>query len=298
MPTPSRRSPRPARRAAPTRKAADDGSPGTRRSRGRSAGGAPPGSRRTRAPPSSGPKVIGAPMASRSRSVWSRERPGSTTSTSVPEARPARRRQDLTWALATRGRCRRVRRAPEARARSSIGRYPRAPRYSILAPMAWSGYTTRSMGLHRRESSPLSTALRPRPAARPATSRAVVPLFPQSRISSASRHAASPGSRTRPDQAEGMSAPRPRSTSAVERTSAASSRFSTRESPRASPASISTRWEIDLSPGTRMTGVTEPRRRRPAAAPPGWRRPRRPRSRETRSRPRHAGDAPARSNGR
>ena len=122
---------------------------------------------------------IGA-SAERIRSVWSRERAGSQTSTSTPPDRPARRSALLICALALGERYWKGRSAPP---RSSTGSRSAFSISRKAAPIAESGSVTRRIGRERSDASPVSVAVSGRPARSPIISRAVVPLFPQSRIS-------------------------------------------------------------------------------------------------------------------
>jgi len=120
-------------------------------------------------------RMISTPRPSSMRSVWSRLREGSVTQVSPLARRPARRRHDLTWALATglvnRRPCRR-----EPVMRSG------AVEPSMRAPISRKGSVTRAIGRRERDSSPVRVAVSPGTAERmPQRNRMVVPLLPQSR---------------------------------------------------------------------------------------------------------------------
>jgi hypothetical protein len=90
--------------------------------------------------------------------------------------------------------------------------------------------------------------------ATPIIRREPVPALPKSRTSfgSVSPPMPTPTIRQRPGASRVMVAPSARQASAVRSTSSPSSSPSTRVSPMERSPKIMERWEIDLSPGTRM----------------------------------------------
>ena len=226
-------------------------SPGTRTS---TASRSPAGGVSVTAVPS---VAMPAPITPSMRSVWSRDRDGSTTVVGPSAARPASSSADLTCADATGVSMR----CPPASGPPSItsgGSVPSA-RAVMRAPRARSGETMRPIGRRRNDPSPLRTDRNGNPASIPLSSRIVVPELPQSRTSAASARPARPRPCTtsRPPPSSSMSTPRARIASRVERVSAASRKPSMTASPAAMALNSSARWVIDLSPGT----STVPRRR-------------------------------------
>ena len=133
-------------------------------------------------------------------------------------------------------------------------------RVTNTAPICASGSLTRAIGRERSESSPVMKAVKGCPARRPNRRRAPVPELPRSsgRSGSARPPTPTPSTCHAPSARRSTATPRSRSACAVASTSAPSSRPRMLLSPTAIAASISTRCEIDLSPGT----VVEPLRRR------------------------------------
>ena len=156
-----------------------------------------------------------APIAPSMRSVWSRDRDGSTTVVGPSAARPASSSADLTCADATGVSMR----CPPASGPPSItsgGSVPPA-RAVMRAPRLRRGVTMRPIGRRRSDPSPLSMDRNGKPASRPLRSRIVVPELPQSSTSAASRRPARPRPRTitRPSPRSSMSAPSARNASSV-----------------------------------------------------------------------------------
>ena len=253
----------PASAAQTRRNAAAEKSPGTSSSSGASrAGGA--SSRTVHAPPRHASRTV-APIASSMRSLWSRERRGSRTSTGTPAPTAASRIALLTCALATRPSWRMVRSAPPV---TRIGRTPARSRYSTVAPMPRSGPAMRSIGRRDRDSSPRSSTERGCAASAPESSRAPVPLLRRSRGPRGCLHPRSPAPPIRSGVVAGrsrpsMRTPSARRASAVATGSAARGALPTRLSPSAMAPRMSARWVIDLSPGTRIV-IPSPR---PIASP-------------------------------
>ena len=169
---------------------------------------------------------------------------------------PANRTQPFTWALATGKRYSIPRRPPPSMV-SGARSEPSRP--DTLAPMRARGSRTRSMGRRRIEASPSSTDRKGSPASSPASSRIPVPELPTSSVPSAGSRALPPTRRVHgPSSATVV--PRASMIRRVQATSSPSLRPRIVDVPSARPASISTRCEIDLSPGTRT---------RPTNGPPG-----------------------------
>ena len=111
-----------------------------------------------------------------------------------------------------------------------------------------------AMGRRRSEASPSRVATAELPAMSPIMRRAVVPLFPQSITDDGDRSSTGPlTSRGSPASSEPIAeAPSARSAASVALTSAPGVNPRSRLVPSASGASMSARWQIDLSPGTRI----------------------------------------------
>ena len=228
--------------AATTQNAADDGSPGTSKSKGR---GAPAVTRTAR----SSTRVIGAPSAASIRSLWSRLGAGSEISVVPSACSPARSSAVFTCALATVNRWVAPTRPPP---RTMSGGSVPSARPSSCAPMARNGATTRPIGRRASESSPVSTLKKGRPARRPLSRRMVVPELPQSTTPVGSVNAATPCPETVTADPEMLlrtpsrvRAPR------VRNTSSPPARPATRDRPSAMAANSSARCDMPLSPGTR-----------------------------------------------
>ena len=233
-------------RAAATRKAAEDRSPGTR----------------TWVPRSDAGPVIAirpactmgrTPNAGSSRSVWSRDGAGSKSPVSPSACRPARRIADLTCALAIFKRCSC---ATSNRGRTTSGQCPF--RLSILAPIRSSGSITRPIGRRDSDSSPTSVIRQPNrsgcPASAPVSKRIPVPELPRSRAwSGACRPRPSIETRS---PLRLTAAPSSAIAFSVARVSSAGRKPSIRVEPRARPPSRAARCEIDLSPGGRTAPLS------------------------------------------
>ena len=187
--------------------------------------------------------------------MWSRVATGSRTIVVPAAARPASRMADLTWALGTLGEWSMAARAAPPWTVTGGRSSPAAARTS--APMARSGARMRPIGRRRSESSPSSVALTDEPASIPVSIRSVVPELPQSRVTAGGRQSAMPGERTAnranpsPEIVRSMSTPSAWRQWAVLAGSSPSEPPLIVELPAAMPASMSARWVIDLSPGTR-----------------------------------------------
>ena len=182
--------------------------------------------------------------------MWSRDGAGSTTVTGTRALNPARRSAPFTWALATPVACSIGSRAPPPPLISN-GSRPGSPRWRTCAPAATSGSNARLIGRLLSEASPSRVALTGEPATRPSSRRAVVPLFPQSMTPAGVFSSRGPSIVTSPRGSQsGGSAPSARIAAAVAATSAPCERPANRLAPAAKGASIRTRCEIDLSPGT------------------------------------------------
>ena len=115
----------------------------------------------------------------------------------------------------------------------------------------------RFIGRRLRLASPTNRAENGCAATTPAMRRVVVPLLPQSRALRGWRSPRNPKPLIRITWANGgICTPSSRNTVAVERMSSASRMPRISDSPSASEERISERWEIDLSPGTRMVPDT------------------------------------------
>ena len=210
-----------------------------------------------------------APNAARMRSVWSRDRAGSCTVTATPEAAPASRMALFTCALAVSERHSMLRRWPP---RTVMGS-PSAGATSTVAPISRKGWAMRRIGRRLRLASPTKRLANGSAAATPATSRVVVPLFPQSRSTTGavSPRAPRPTIVTSADSG-GIGTPSAPNTLAVLCTSADGRISRILDAPSASAAKINARCDSDLSPGTRITpptfmrGALPRRLRRPRAA--------------------------------
>ena len=238
--------------AATAQKAAWDGSPATSWSNG----AGHPGFTVTLSRGPSVSRTIGIPVAAISSSVWVRDNRSSTTVVGPSADSPANRTQPFTWALATGKRYSIPRRPPPSMV---SGARPEPSRPDTLAPMRARGSRTRSMGRRRIEASPSSTDRKGSPASSPASSRIPVPELPTSSVPSAGSRPLPPTRRVHgPSSATVV--PRASMIRRVQATSSPSLRPRIVDVPSARPASISTRCEIDLSPGTRT---------RPTNGPPG-----------------------------
>ena len=119
---------------------------------------------------------------------------------------------------------------------------------SIAAPILTSGATTRRIGLALSDASPTKVALTPAiPATAPISSRAVVPLLPQSIGASGVRHAA-PRTRHRSPSCS-TTAPNASTARIVRITSSAMFKLLMMLSPSAIAARVKARCEQLLSPG-------------------------------------------------
>src|SRR5216683_1267969 len=192
------------------------------------------------------------PIARSRRSVWSRVATGSTTVVGPLAASPASRSALFTWALGTESTWRR----PCSRAPVTVkGAWPSCD--WILAPMVRSGSTTRAIGRRRSDVSPSRVADTQLPDSTPSIRRIVVPEFAQSSGPCGVLNDRQPPPWTRAGPpARLMLTPRLRRQATVAATSSPSGSPSMRLSPCAIAASISARWAIDLSPGTRSSPVT------------------------------------------
>ena len=116
--------------------------------------------------------------------MWSRLGAGSITSTAPLARRPAKRIADLT--------CAHARSFDEANAveAAASDRHRKRRRSSVRAPIDRSGASTRSIGRLLNDASPVKVTLIGKPAAAPISSRAPVPLLPQSIGSAGLRHSA------------------------------------------------------------------------------------------------------------
>ncbi len=240
------------RAPATSQKAAALKSPGTRRLSGVRSWLS--GDRR-RAFPSS---LRSAPIARSIRSVWSRDRAGSSSVVSPSAWSPASRSADFTWALATGERWWMPRSGPPCIV-SGARLSPSRPRMS--APISRRGRITRPIGRLRSDSSPVIIEKKGRPARSPASNRIVVPELRASSTPALSRNPPSPrplsDSRalSSPLRSRDQETPRARRQSRVARQSSAGRKFSTVAGPAATALRMAARWEIDLSPGT----MTAPR---------------------------------------
>src|SRR5271166_4359181 len=172
-----------------------------------------------------------APNARRATSPWSRVRDGSSTAVTPSASNPANSSDVLTCALAT------------------------GDRYSMprrVAPVRLSGSMMRFIGRRDSDSSPIISMVKGWPATMPASMRMVDPELPQlSGPAGSHSRGPSPSMVTVPRASCSTVQPRPRTQPRVLAQSAPGAKFSKRERPLASAASIAYRCEIDLSPGTR-----------------------------------------------
>ena len=121
--------------------------------------------------------------------------------------------------------------------------------FRMSNPISRNGRITLSIGRRDKEASPLNTALIPSPAATPASSRAVVPLFPQSSTRGSFREGRALSGYTVTDvPRKTKSAPIFFRQSAVDSVSLQMQAFSISVVPSASAPQINARWVIDLSP--------------------------------------------------
>ena len=195
-------------------------------------------------------RLSSAPAAFSIRSLWSRLGIGSTTRVSPSATRPAKSRQDLTWALAI-GSSYSIP-VSGAPAIASGGR--RSSRQERSAPIDRSGPTMRSTGRSRIESSPSSSQVPPGwPASQPGSSLSRVPALPTSIAALVAPCRPMPPIRISPatPSAPSTRAPSASTAASVERVSAASRKPSIELSPSAIAAISAARWEIDLSEGGR-----------------------------------------------
>ena len=121
----------------------------------------------------------------------------------------------------------------------------------IQAPMSFSGWTTRPMGLERRDSSPVRTERKGWVARRPARSLMVVPLLAASRTVALSCSLPSLPWTLAPSKplAGSICTPRPVRQRRVASRSAPVDRPETVAVPWAIALRMRARWEMDLSPG-------------------------------------------------
>ena len=137
--------------------------------------------------------------------------------------------------------------------RIRIGRRPGSPIQSMSAPMARNGSTTLPIGRRESDASPLRTTpadpTGSHPANRPVKRRAVVPLLPQSMVTS-SVGVEEGGEIFRIPDSKETSAPRACTASRLARVSSQSSHPAARQGPEAIKPKRAARWETDLSPGT------------------------------------------------
>ena len=233
--------------AAPTRKAADDGSPGTWMSKGSIR---PVGAKWTQPSRSSIPK----PNAPSRRSEWSRERPpGSRNESGCRAAMAANSSEPFTWALETGSSHRSGPSAPPRMVSGRVSGWSGTNR----APMRSNGSVTRRIGRRRSDASPVSVARNRCAASNPSSRRAAVPALPQSRRASGARRRPEPWiSTTEPGRRGEMAAPSARRHRAVDLASSEVKAPPTWLLPLAIAASMSSRWVMLLSPGTRTVPPT------------------------------------------
>ena len=126
------------------------------------------------------------------------------------------------------------------------------------APIFMSGAVMRRMGRRTSDSSPVSSTRTSHGASTPMSRRAVVPELPQSMGPSGWLGPRPPQPVTVPARlpsgcfSSDASAPSARTARMEERTSWESSTPERRDVPSAIAANSTARWEMDLSPGTRM----------------------------------------------
>ncbi len=125
---------------------------------------------------------------------------------------------------------------------------------STRAPIFSSGSSTRRIGRLRNDASPSKVAVTGQPATAPIASRQPVPELPKSSGPAgwAKPPTPTPWMRQMPSPPRSSWAPSARMASAVWMTSSPSSRPLTVVRPTVMAPRIKARWEIDLSPGTRM----------------------------------------------
>ncbi len=128
---------------------------------------------------------------------------------------------------------------------------------SKRAPNCASGVVTRPMGRRDSEASPTQRAVSGVVAIRPMASRTPVPELPKSSAAAGDVRPATPTPWTRqaPSEPRAAAAPSAVMARAVLITSSASSRPRITVSPMATAPNIRARWDMDLSPGTRMRPV-------------------------------------------
>ena len=241
--------------AATMKNAAEEGSPGTAIVCGRSS--ASPRRRMVRVPSLAVSTVSSAPNPLSIRSEWSRVGTGSITEVIPGVFSPASSTALFTCAEAT-GRRYSIGTAGEA-PRSISGKRP--PGLAVISAPIWlSGSITRPIGRFDRLGSPVKVAVIGWEAIRPISRRVEVPLLPMSSACCGCSRPPTPTPCTRhsPSLVRSTCAPIARMAAAVARTSSPSSSPLIRLSPTASAESISARWLIDLSPGTRIVPRSGP----------------------------------------
>ena len=126
------------------------------------------------------------------------------------------------------------------------------------APMAQSGFATRSIGRFMSEASPINSESKACAASSPVNRRIAVPALPMSRAwpAPASPRMPRPRTCTRSGAGRRTSTPRARIACMLARQSSLGRNPLISLVPSAMPASITERWEIDLSPGTVSSPAT------------------------------------------
>ena len=198
--------------------------------------------------------ATGTPNAGSSSSVWSRLCASSVTVVVPRACSPASSIADFTCADA----CSVVYETAVSPRVGSMTSGSRPPSCAVKrAPIARSGFITRSIGRLESEASPCRRARTPRPQISPMSRRVVVPELPQSM----SAVPCTPGFPPMPvivpfspcaPCSRSMAAPSVRIASSDEITSSLGRRFRRCEVPDAMPANSTARCESDLSDGTRI----------------------------------------------